>query len=124
MIADLIVRTTFFYFSLFSEMHRTQTEFEDNLTFKVFIFQFVNFYSSIFYIAFFKGRFVGYPGNYRHILGLRNEDVSLFTIKYSTIHCHCLLIASNHVHPTIGDKLVCKYSSFMCLSRFKFCIPV
>ncbi|CAB3359127.1 Hypothetical predicted protein [Cloeon dipterum] len=58
------------------EMHRTQTEFDDNLTFKVFIFQFVNFYSSIFYIAFFKGRFVGYPGNYSHILRLRNEDCS------------------------------------------------
>lgn len=58
-------------------MHRTQTDFEDNLTFKVFIFQFVNFYSSIFYIAFFKGRFVGYPGHYRHILGFRNEDVSV-----------------------------------------------
>ncbi|GLG98670.1 Anoctamin [Gryllus bimaculatus] len=56
------------------EMHRTQTEFDDNLTFKVFIFQFVNFYSSIFYIAFFKGRFVGYPGNYTLILKLRNED--------------------------------------------------
>ena len=41
-----------------SEMHRTQTEFEDQLTFKVFIFQFVNFYSSIIYIAFFKGRWV------------------------------------------------------------------
>ncbi|XP_046389365.1 anoctamin-7-like [Ischnura elegans] len=58
------------------EMHRTQTEFDDNLTFKVFIFQFVNFYSSIFYIAFFKGRFVGYPGHYTHILSLRNEDCS------------------------------------------------
>ncbi|CAA9996507.1 unnamed protein product [Nesidiocoris tenuis] len=58
------------------EMHRTQTEFEDHLTFKVFIFQFVNFYSSIFYIAFFKGRFVGYPGNYTLILRLRNEDCS------------------------------------------------
>lgn len=57
-------------------MHRTQTEFDDNLTFKVFIFQFINFYSSIFYIAFFKGRFVGYPGNYTRILRLRNEDVS------------------------------------------------
>ncbi|XP_064079852.1 anoctamin-7-like isoform X2 [Macrobrachium nipponense] len=58
------------------EMHRTQSEFEDSLTFKVFIFQFVNFYSSIFYIAFFKGRFVGYPGHYQRILGLRNEDCS------------------------------------------------
>ncbi|CAH1775497.1 unnamed protein product [Owenia fusiformis] len=56
------------------EMHRTQTEFEDQLTFKVFVFQFFNFYSSIFYIAFFKGRFVGYPGHYNTILGLRNEE--------------------------------------------------
>ncbi|XP_042146246.1 anoctamin-7 [Ixodes scapularis] len=58
------------------EMHRTQTDFENNLIFKVFLFQFVNFYSSIFYIAFFKGRFVGYPGHYGHLLGLRNEECS------------------------------------------------
>jgi anoctamin-7 len=55
------------------EMHRTQTEFEDNLTLKVFVFQFCNFYSSIFYIGFFKGRFVGYPGHYTKFFGLRNE---------------------------------------------------
>ena len=60
-----------------SEMHRTQSDFDDNLTFKVFIFQFINFYSSIIYIAFFKGKFVGYPGHYHNIFGsnLRNEDV-------------------------------------------------
>merc|ERR1719242_1818110 len=57
------------------EMHRTQSDFDDNLTFKVFIFQFINFYSSIIYIAFFKGKFVGYPGAYINIVGnLRNED--------------------------------------------------
>lgn len=55
------------------EMHRTQTEFENNLTFKVFLFQFVNFYSSIFYIAFFKGRFSGFPGHYHKIFNLRLE---------------------------------------------------
>ena len=60
-----------------SEMQKTQTEFDENLTVKVFIFHFVNYYSSIFYIAFFKGRFVGYPGNYTLIINLRNEDVSL-----------------------------------------------
>ncbi|XP_031568344.1 anoctamin-7-like isoform X3 [Actinia tenebrosa] len=58
------------------EMHRTQTEYEDNLTFKVFVFQFVNFYSSIFYIAFFKGKLVGYPGHYRRLFGLRQEECS------------------------------------------------
>ncbi|CAI9741493.1 anoctamin-7 isoform X1 [Octopus vulgaris] len=58
------------------EMHRTQTDFEDQLIFKVFLFQFVNFYSSIFYIAFFKGRFVGYPGHYKRFFGLRQEECS------------------------------------------------
>ena len=49
------------------EMHRTQSEFDDNLCFKIFLFQFMNFYSSLFYIAFFKGKFVGYPGNYNFL---------------------------------------------------------
>ncbi|XP_028818610.1 anoctamin-7 [Denticeps clupeoides] len=56
------------------EMHRTQTKYEDAFILKVFIFQFVNFYSSPVYIAFFKGRFVGYPGNYNTLMGIRNED--------------------------------------------------
>uniref|UniRef100_A0A2K5C769 Anoctamin n=1 Tax=Aotus nancymaae TaxID=37293 RepID=A0A2K5C769_AOTNA len=56
------------------EMHRTQTKFEDAFTLKVFIFQFVNFYSSPIYIAFFKGRFVGYPGNYHTFFGIRSEE--------------------------------------------------
>uniref|UniRef100_A0A3P8U9D4 Anoctamin n=1 Tax=Amphiprion percula TaxID=161767 RepID=A0A3P8U9D4_AMPPE len=56
------------------EMHRTQTKYEDMFILKVFIFQFVNFYSSPIYIAFFKGRFVGYPGNYNTLFGVRNED--------------------------------------------------
>lgn len=45
------------------EMPRTQTEFDNSLTLKMFLLQFVNYYSSIFYIAFFKGRFVGHPGD-------------------------------------------------------------
>uniref|UniRef100_A0A3P9LX88 Anoctamin n=1 Tax=Oryzias latipes TaxID=8090 RepID=A0A3P9LX88_ORYLA len=56
------------------EMHRTQTQYDNAFTFKVFIFQFVNFYSSPFYVAFFKGRFVGYPTNYGTLFGMRNED--------------------------------------------------
>ncbi|XP_051933320.1 anoctamin-7 [Hippocampus zosterae] len=56
------------------EMHRTQTKYEDMFILKVFVFQFVNFYSSPVYIAFFKGRFVGYPGKYVTLFGVRNED--------------------------------------------------
>ncbi|XP_062328767.1 anoctamin-7 isoform X1 [Osmerus eperlanus] len=56
------------------EMHRTQSKYEDMFILKVFVFQFVNFYSSPVYIAFFKGRFVGYPGNYFTLFGIRNEN--------------------------------------------------
>ncbi|XP_074497037.1 anoctamin-7 isoform X1 [Sebastes fasciatus] len=56
------------------EMHRTQTKYEDMFIFKVFVFQFANFYSSPVYIAFFKGRFIGHPGHYKTLFGIRNED--------------------------------------------------
>ncbi|CAK4144578.1 unnamed protein product [Aphanomyces euteiches] len=36
------------------ENHRTETEYEDNLIAKTFLFQFVNSYASLFYIAFIK----------------------------------------------------------------------
>ncbi|XP_041450055.1 anoctamin-4 [Drosophila obscura] len=42
---------------------RTHTEYEDSYTFKIFFFEFMNFYSSLIYIAFFKGRFFDYPGD-------------------------------------------------------------
>lgn len=56
-------------------MHKTKTEFDNHLTFKVFLFEFVNTFSSLFYIAFIKGKFTGYPGHYNSIFGIRLEDV-------------------------------------------------
>ncbi|TDH15475.1 hypothetical protein EPR50_G00032050 [Perca flavescens] len=56
------------------EMHRTQTKYEDMFILKVFILKFVNLFSAPVYIAFFKGSFVGYPGKYNTLFGLRNED--------------------------------------------------
>ena len=56
------------------EMHRTQLAFDSALTLKVFIFQFVNFYSSVFYVAFFKGKFLGWPGEWKTTFGRRNES--------------------------------------------------
>ena len=44
------------------EMPRTQSDFDNSLTLKMYLLQFVNYYSSIFYIAFFKGRFMSHPG--------------------------------------------------------------
>ena len=58
------------------EKIRTQRGFEDSLTIKVSILQFVNYYGSIFYVAFFKGKFVGYPGSYNRVFGYRQEECS------------------------------------------------
>ncbi|XP_066253974.1 anoctamin-4 isoform X3 [Euwallacea similis] len=56
------------------ELLRTQTEFDDSLTLKIYLLQFVNYYASIFYIAFFKGKFIGSPKGYNRILGYRQEE--------------------------------------------------
>uniref|UniRef100_A0A452TN05 Anoctamin n=1 Tax=Ursus maritimus TaxID=29073 RepID=A0A452TN05_URSMA len=46
------------------EVPKTEKSFEERLIFKAF---FVNSYTPIFYVAFFKGRFVGRPGDYVYI---------------------------------------------------------
>uniref|UniRef100_A0A671LJA1 Anoctamin n=1 Tax=Sinocyclocheilus anshuiensis TaxID=1608454 RepID=A0A671LJA1_9TELE len=57
------------------EVPKTHVEYENKLTVKMFLFQFVNYYSSCFYVAFFKGKFVGYPGDYAYMFGKwRNEE--------------------------------------------------
>ncbi|CAD5209879.1 unnamed protein product [Bursaphelenchus okinawaensis] len=43
------------------ECPMTQNQFDNQYAVKVFCFQFVNYYSSIFYIAFFRGKFNGAP---------------------------------------------------------------
>lgn len=63
-----------FLFKIQVELLRTQTEFDDSLTLKIYLLQFVNYYASIFYIAFFKGKFVGYPGQYVRFLKFRQEE--------------------------------------------------
>ncbi|XP_028626803.1 anoctamin-1 isoform X3 [Grammomys surdaster] len=49
------------------EVPKTEKSFEERLTFKAFLLKFVNSYTPIFYVAFFKGRFVGRPGDYVYI---------------------------------------------------------
>lgn len=58
------------------ELHRTQGEYDESLSLKIYLFQFVNYYSSIFYIALIKGRFVGYPAKYNRIFKFRQEECS------------------------------------------------
>uniref|UniRef100_A0A7N8XLW2 Anoctamin n=1 Tax=Mastacembelus armatus TaxID=205130 RepID=A0A7N8XLW2_9TELE len=50
------------------EQPRTESEWENSFTLKMFLFQFVNLNSSTFYIAFFLGRFTGRPGAYLRLI--------------------------------------------------------
>ncbi|XP_053576348.1 anoctamin-5 isoform X3 [Bombina bombina] len=57
------------------EIPRTHLEYENRLTMKMFLFQFVNYYSSCFYVAFFKGKFAGFPADYTYMFNKwRNEE--------------------------------------------------
>uniref|UniRef100_A0AAV2KYC3 Anoctamin n=1 Tax=Knipowitschia caucasica TaxID=637954 RepID=A0AAV2KYC3_KNICA len=49
------------------EHPRTESEWENSFSLKMFLFQFVNLNSSTFYIAFFLGRFAGRPGKYNKL---------------------------------------------------------
>uniref|UniRef100_UPI00358E4EFF anoctamin-4-like n=1 Tax=Myxine glutinosa TaxID=7769 RepID=UPI00358E4EFF len=49
------------------EQPRTESEWENSFTLKMFLFQFVNLNSSTFYVAFFLGRFTGRPGKYEKL---------------------------------------------------------
>ncbi|KAM6895607.1 anoctamin-2b isoform 1-T1 [Xenentodon cancila] len=49
------------------EIPKTETNFEERLILKAFLLKFMNAYAPIFYVAFFKGRFVGRPGNYVYV---------------------------------------------------------
>jgi len=74
------------------ELLRTQTEFDESLTIKIYLFQFVNYYTSIIYIAFLKGKNVGYPAKYLRIFNLRQEEVrnihNHLTISINSINEH------------------------------------
>uniref|UniRef100_A0A8C5J304 Anoctamin n=1 Tax=Junco hyemalis TaxID=40217 RepID=A0A8C5J304_JUNHY len=57
------------------EIPKTEKTFEERLILKAFLLKFVNSYASIFYVAFFKGRFVGRPGHYVYVFeGYRMEE--------------------------------------------------
>ncbi|XP_075994304.1 anoctamin-1a isoform X2 [Genypterus blacodes] len=51
------------------EVPKTEKSFEERLIFKIFILKFVNAFTPIVYLAFFRGRLVGRPGNYLYVVG-------------------------------------------------------
>lgn len=70
------------------EYCRTNAEYEQSLTIKKAIFEFVNYYSPLIYIAFLKGKFIGYPAKYNRLWGFRLEECPAYG---------CLLELSLHL---------------------------
>lgn len=58
------------------ELHRTQVEYDDSLALKVYVLKFINYYSTLIYIAFFKSNTTGYPAKYSLFFGMRQEECS------------------------------------------------
>lgn len=69
------------------ENHRTQTRYDDALIIKLFAFQFVNNYTSLFYIAFFRGARFGSYGmwgmgeEYQDSCGVNNNCMSMLSFQ-------------------------------------------
>ncbi|XP_037306227.2 anoctamin-1a isoform X2 [Pungitius pungitius] len=51
------------------EVPKTDKSYEERLIFKTFVLKFVNAFTPIVYLAFFRGRLVGRPGNYLYVVG-------------------------------------------------------
>nr|XP_049573369.1 anoctamin-1a isoform X6 [Syngnathus scovelli] len=51
------------------EVPKTAKSFEERLIFKTFVLKFANAFTPIVYLAFFRGRLVGRPGNYLYVVG-------------------------------------------------------
>uniref|UniRef100_A0A6Q2ZFA0 Anoctamin n=1 Tax=Esox lucius TaxID=8010 RepID=A0A6Q2ZFA0_ESOLU len=51
------------------EIPKTEVEFEERLILKSFLLKSMNTFAPVFYVAFFKGRFAGPPGDYVYLFG-------------------------------------------------------
>ncbi|XP_012589774.1 PREDICTED: anoctamin-1, partial [Condylura cristata] len=104
------------------EVPKTEKSFEERLIFKAFLLKFVNSYTPIFYVAFFKGRFVGRPGDYVYIFrSFRMEECAPggclmeLCIQLSIIMLGKLLIQNNLFE--IGIPKMKKFIRYLKLRR-------
>uniref|UniRef100_A0A8C9GMV1 Anoctamin n=1 Tax=Piliocolobus tephrosceles TaxID=591936 RepID=A0A8C9GMV1_9PRIM len=106
------------------EVPKTEKSFEERLIFKAFLLKFVNSYTPIFYVAFFKGRFVGRPGDYVYIFrSFRMEEVTEILFISGSPFC----FADDLSTPCTGEKQpqrICSAkSSFLSFLLETFQLP-
>ncbi|XP_016340256.1 anoctamin-7-like [Sinocyclocheilus anshuiensis] len=73
---------------------------------------FVNFYSSPFYVAFFKGRFVGYPGHYGTLFGMRNEDCGPGGCLIELAEQLCIIMVGKQLINNVQEFVIPKIKSW------------
>jgi len=91
------------------ELNRTQKEFEHSLGIKLFILNFINVYSSLFYIAFIKGnRFIidGYPGNCTTLFGFHLEECILGGCQLDVFLHFAIIFIGRQAFMGISDYLI------------------
>ncbi|CAL9695334.1 unnamed protein product [Knipowitschia caucasica] len=100
------------------EIPRTKEEFEERIIFKSFFLKSMNAFAPIFYVAFFKGRFSGRPGDYVYAFGdYRMEECAPpgclieLCIQLSMIMLGKQLI-QNNIFEVLIPKLKKMYRSF------------
>ncbi|CAH2013648.1 unnamed protein product [Acanthoscelides obtectus] len=81
------------------EYHRTQSQFDYSFIYKNYALSFVNNYSSVFYIAFFKGKFFTHPGDLQHrsYFGGLKSDVCSPTGCIADLSINLMVILSANI---------------------------
>ncbi|XP_062326587.1 anoctamin-1a isoform X3 [Osmerus eperlanus] len=94
------------------EVPKTDKSFEERLIVKTFILKFVNAFTPIVYLAFFRGRLVGRPGNYLYVIGsYRMEECA---------HAGCLMELCIQLCITMLGKQLIQNNLFeICIPKLK-----
>eukprot|EP00357_Protocruzia_adherens_P011320 CAMPEP_0115014732 /NCGR_PEP_ID=MMETSP0216-20121206/26277_1 /TAXON_ID=223996 /ORGANISM="Protocruzia adherens, Strain Boccale" /LENGTH=785 /DNA_ID=CAMNT_0002384575 /DNA_START=167 /DNA_END=2524 /DNA_ORIENTATION=- len=76
------------------ENHETETQYEDAMISKLFMFQFINSYASLFYLAFFKGSLEGCPEGCITELSKQLITVFLTLVAFNVVELGMPLVMS------------------------------
>lgn len=105
------------------ENTRTENEYERSYSFKLFLFQLINYFTSLTYTAFFKGRFYTYPGDVdarQSIFTLVRTDKCDIGCSYEVAALLTLLMCGKQTLSFISyclPKLELKWKSYQRLKR-------
>uniref|UniRef100_A0A6U4EFG3 Anoctamin transmembrane domain-containing protein n=1 Tax=Phaeomonas parva TaxID=124430 RepID=A0A6U4EFG3_9STRA len=104
------------------ENHRTFDEFENALIFKLFAFQFVNSYSSFFYIAFLQQGIEGDCGTATCMDALATNMATIFTVALSVgnvVEVVLPLLSAHYKVKALMDKMESQGVEYISLCEFQ-----